>query len=87
MDAEVMLPCRKHGVGLKPGEEVLPVTPDSWQLQECVKSAALDLQVRALCAELSRAAQSHGDISRSVLPVLSGIESRLSQMFHLKAGR
>ncbi|EIE24923.1 hypothetical protein COCSUDRAFT_62333 [Coccomyxa subellipsoidea C-169] len=56
-------------------------------MQESAKSAALDLQVRALCAELNRAAQATGSLGRSVLPALNGIESRLSQALHLTAGR
>lgn len=56
-------------------------------LQETARSAALDLQVRALCAELNRAAQATGSLGRSVLPALNGIESRLSQALHLTAGK
>ena len=56
-------------------------------LQECARSAALDLQVRALCAELTRAAGVTGQMGRSMLPALNGIESRLSQVLHMKAGR
>jgi hypothetical protein len=55
--------------------------------QESARSAALDLQVRALCAELARAARASGQLGRSVLPALGSIESRLSQVLHLKAGR
>ncbi|KAK9918861.1 hypothetical protein WJX75_007597 [Coccomyxa subellipsoidea] len=56
-------------------------------MQETARSAALDLQVRALCAELNRAAQATGSLGRSVLPALNGIESRLSQALHLTAGK
>jgi hypothetical protein len=56
-------------------------------VQECARSAALDLQVRALCAELHRAAMVAGDLGRSVLPALAGVEARLSQVAHLEAGR
>ena len=55
-------------------------------MQECVRSAALDLQVRALCAELNRAAAVAGDLGRSVLPALAGVEARLSQVAGLEAG-
>ncbi|BDA49359.1 hypothetical protein COCOBI_13-4710 [Coccomyxa sp. Obi] len=54
-------------------------------MQESTRSAALDLQVRALCAELHRAAHATAGLGRSVLPALNGIESRLSQA--LSAGR
>ena len=56
-------------------------------MQECARSAALDLQVRALCAELNRAAVVTADMGRSVLPALAGIEARLSQVSRLEAGR
>ncbi|CAL8464239.1 g3774 [Coccomyxa elongata] len=54
-------------------------------MQESARSAALDLQVRALCAELHRAAHATAGLGRSVLPALNGIESRISQA--LSAGR
>ena len=55
--------------------------------QECARAAELDVQVRALCAELSRAAAVTGDMGRSVLPALAGVEARLSQALQLRAGR
>ncbi|KAK9787475.1 hypothetical protein WJX73_003104 [Symbiochloris irregularis] len=54
-------------------------------LQQQAKEAALQLQVAALCAELTRAADVTGDLGRSVLPALSGIEGRLTDMRHLAA--
>ena len=56
-------------------------------MQESARSAALELQVRALCAELNRAAVVTGDMGRSVLPALAGIEARLAQVSRLETGR
>jgi hypothetical protein len=36
--------------------------------------------VRALCAELTRSHHAQQDIGRSLMPVLSGIESKLLQL-------
>ena len=55
--------------------------------QECACAADLDVQVRALCAELSRAAAVTSDMGRSVLPALAGVEARLAQALQLRAGR
>lgn len=46
-------------------------------LIEQARAADLDLQVRALCAELTRAHMAHKDVGRSMLPVLNAVESRL----------
>jgi hypothetical protein len=46
----------------------------------CFRCADLELQVRALCAELTRSHHAQQDIGRSLMPVLSGIESKLLQL-------
>jgi len=47
---------------------------------ERAKCADLDLQVRALSAEITKATQHTGELSRSVLPVLTAIEGRMMQL-------
>ncbi len=47
-------------------------------LSERARSAELELQVRALAAELLRAQAASMEMGKAVLPVLSGIEHRLT---------
>ncbi|PRW32984.1 ubiquinone biosynthesis [Chlorella sorokiniana] len=54
-------------------------------LLEKARSTQLDLQVRALCMELTRAAQSSGQMQAALLPMLGGVEARLVQVLGLKA--
>ncbi len=42
--------------------------------------AASDLAMRALAAELARASEVSGDLARSVLPALAGVEGRLDRL-------
>lgn len=51
-------------------------------LQEKAKSAELEVQLRALAAELVRAQHSNLTMGKSVLPILSGIEHRLGDMLY-----
>ncbi|KAI3430474.1 hypothetical protein D9Q98_005069 [Chlorella vulgaris] len=53
-------------------------------LLEKAKSAQLDLQVRALCMELTRAAQSSSQMQAALLPMLGGIEARLVQVLGVR---
>eukprot|EP00191_Tetraselmis_sp_GSL018_P020836 CAMPEP_0177594634 /NCGR_PEP_ID=MMETSP0419_2-20121207/9889_1 /TAXON_ID=582737 /ORGANISM="Tetraselmis sp., Strain GSL018" /LENGTH=488 /DNA_ID=CAMNT_0019085963 /DNA_START=147 /DNA_END=1614 /DNA_ORIENTATION=- len=53
---------------------------ESELIAERARCADLDLKVRALSAELTKASQHTGEIGRSVLPVLSSIESRILQV-------
>lgn len=50
-------------------------------LAEKARCVEMELQVRALAAELLRSQQASMAIGRSVLPVLSGVEHRLVDMF------
>mmetsp|Transcript_2503 Transcript_2503/g.6433 ORF Transcript_2503/g.6433 Transcript_2503/m.6433 type:complete len:556 (-) Transcript_2503:205-1872(-) len=50
-------------------------------LMEKARTAELELQLRALAAELLRSQQASMAIGKAVLPVLSGVEYRLSEMF------
>ena len=49
-------------------------------LQECARVAALESQVRALCAELGKASAVRSSVKRVTLPALLGVESRLQQV-------
>jgi DNA repair exonuclease SbcCD ATPase subunit len=49
-------------------------------LKEQAHCAELEVQVRALCAELTRSHHAQQDIGRSLMPVLSGIENKLLQL-------
>jgi hypothetical protein len=51
-------------------------------LAERARSSELELQLRALAAELLRSQQASMAMGRAVLPVLSGIEHRLVNMGH-----
>eukprot|EP00873_Tetraselmis_striata_P003140 jgi/Tetstr1/423404/TSEL_014085.t1 len=66
------------------GEESSPesriVELEGKLLAEQAKVADLDLQVRALTAELTKACQHTGELGRSMLPVLTAIESRVEQL-------
>ena len=42
--------------------------------------AGSDLAARALAAELARASEVGGDLARSVLPALAGVEGRLERL-------
>lgn len=62
----------------------LPAGPQAMEaalLSEKARSAELELHLRALAAELLRSQQASMSIGRAVLPVLSGIEYRLTDMF------
>lgn len=50
---------------------------------ERARVADLDLQVRALCAELTRALQANAAVNNNVLPLLSNIEDRLEGVARL----
>lgn len=50
-------------------------------LAEKARAADLELQLRALAAELLRSQQASMAIGKAVLPVLSGVEYRLTDMF------
>lgn len=50
---------------------------------ERARVADLDLQVRALCAELTKALQSNASVNNNVLPLLSNIEDRLEGVARL----
>lgn len=49
-------------------------------LKYAEKATALDLQLRAMCAELLRSTRVAGQIGRSTLPMLYSIESRLTDV-------
>ncbi|CAK0787044.1 hypothetical protein CVIRNUC_010260 [Coccomyxa viridis] len=49
-------------------------------LQECAHVAALESQVRALCAELAKAGAVRSLVKRVTLPALLGVENRLQQL-------
>lgn len=49
----------------------------SYMLKEQARNADLEVKIRALCAEMLKTHQMNKDLSRSMLPVLNGIESRL----------
>eukprot|EP01026_Neomeris_dumetosa_P070995 TRINITY_DN713_c0_g1_i2.p1 TRINITY_DN713_c0_g1~~TRINITY_DN713_c0_g1_i2.p1 ORF type:complete len:426 (-),score=70.30 TRINITY_DN713_c0_g1_i2:667-1944(-) len=49
-------------------------------VQGRAKIAKMDLQIRALCAEYTKAAQYSGTLQASMLPVLNGIEGRLMRL-------
>ena len=51
---------------------------ESELLLEKARSARLDGQVRALCAELTRAVAASGQMRASLLPLLGGVEARLA---------
>lgn len=53
-------------------------------LLEKAKTAQLDMQVRALCMELTRAAQSSGQMQAALAPMLGGIEARLVQVLGMR---
>lgn len=53
-------------------------------LMEKARSAQLDLQVRALCMELTRAAQCSSQMQSALMPMLGGIEARLVQVLGMK---
>lgn len=65
------------------GAGAADVAPSQDVLQQVARTTELDLQVRALCAELARARGGTAAMGRSLLPVLQGVELRLAQ---LKAG-
>ncbi len=50
---------------------------------ERARVADLDLQIRALCAELTRAMQANAAVNNNVLPLLSNIEERLDGVARL----
>lgn len=50
---------------------------------ERARVADLDLQVRALCAELTRALQANAAVNNNLLPLLSSIEDRLEGVARL----
>eukprot|EP00884_Botryococcus_braunii_P008537 jgi/Botrbrau1/17685/Bobra.0166s0109.1 len=56
-------------------------------LAERARSATLDLQVRALCAELVRVADVTGNLGRAMLPALSGVAGRLTQLATVQASK
>jgi hypothetical protein len=49
-------------------------------LREAARAAQLDVQVRALCAELLASRQAGRALGRGVLPLLSGIEARIARL-------
>eukprot|EP01023_Acetabularia_acetabulum_P000932 TRINITY_DN10347_c0_g3_i2.p1 TRINITY_DN10347_c0_g3~~TRINITY_DN10347_c0_g3_i2.p1 ORF type:complete len:435 (-),score=88.54 TRINITY_DN10347_c0_g3_i2:1106-2386(-) len=49
-------------------------------VQGRAKIAKMDLQIRALCAEYTKAAQCNSTIQASLLPALNGIEGRLMRL-------
>lgn len=53
-------------------------------LLQRAKKADLELQVRALCLEMTRTAAASGQIRRSVAPVLQNVESRLAATLGIK---
>lgn len=53
-------------------------------LAESARAASLELQVRALCMELTRAGAAALSAQHAVLPLLSGVESRLAQVLGMK---
>ncbi|EFN51232.1 hypothetical protein CHLNCDRAFT_141243 [Chlorella variabilis] len=53
-------------------------------LLEKARSAQLDMQVRALCMELTRAAQSSSQMQAALMPMLGGIEARLVQVLGMR---
>ena len=53
---------------------------ESELLQEKARAVGLELQLRALAAELLRSQHSNLNLGRSFLPLLSGIEDRLADM-------
>lgn len=52
-------------------------------LKQAEKSTALELQLRAMCAELLRSTRLAGQIGRSTLPMLYSIESRLLEVHNV----
>ena len=52
----------------------------SHALQECARVAALESQVRAMCAELAKASAVRSSVKRVTLPALLGVENRLQQL-------
>ena len=52
-------------------------------MRERAHAAQLDLHLRALAAELTRASGVTADLQNSVLPMLTGVESRLSQLLKI----
>eukprot|EP00887_Chlorella_sp_A99_P007323 scaffold2.g7323.t1 len=57
---------------------------ESELLLEKARSSQLDLQVRVLCAELTRAVQASGAMQQALLPLLGGVEARLAAVLAVK---
>lgn len=53
-------------------------------LAQKAKGAELEVQVRALCLELTRMGAVSAQVQQGVMPVLGGIEGRLAQVLGLK---
>ena len=49
-------------------------------MQECAHVAALESQLRGLCAELGKASAVRNSVKRVTMPALLGIESRLQHL-------